>query len=446
MVLRLKNMTTFRFAPSPTGHLHVGNARMALINWIAAKHMGGRFILRLDDTDKERSRDEFAEGIREDLSWLGMDWDGEEKQSDRLAAYDAAFEQLKAAGRVYECYETPEELDFMRKRLRSRSLPPIYTPPSAEKLQSYIDEGRTAHWRFKLTPGAIEFDDLVRGPVNFDAEKLSDPVIRRHDGSWLYMLPSAVDDRDMGMSHVIRGEDHVANTALQVQMFEAMGASVPTFAHLPLMTDIEGGGLSKRLGSLALRDLRADGVEPLALASYLAHLGTSDDIKAEENLDKLVEVFNFNHFSRAAPKFDPAQLARLNAQVLHATDYAHVADHLPDGATEVLWNAVRANLERIADVKIWLDVSESDIDPLIDDEDADFLSEAASLLPDGDWDEQTWGAWTKAVKEASGRKGKGLFMPLRKALTGLDHGPELKVFLPLIGRDRAANRLQGKRG
>jgi len=439
-------MTTFRFAPSPTGHLHVGNARMALINWLAAKHMGGRFILRLDDTDKERSRDEYAEGIREDLRWLGMDWDGEEKQSDRLAAYDSAFEQLKAAGRVYECYETPEELDFMRKRLRSRGLPPIYTPPSAEKLQSFIDEGRDAHWRFKLTPGAIEFNDLVRGPVHFDAEKLSDPVIRRHDGSWLYMLPSAVDDRDMGMTHVIRGEDHVANTALQVQMFEAMGAAVPAFAHLPLMTDIEGGGLSKRLGSLALRDLRADGIETLALASYLAHLGTSDDIKAEADLATLIEAFDFSHFSRATPKFDPAQLARLNAQVLHATDYANVVTRLPDGATQELWNVVRANLERITDVKIWIDIADADIDPVIDAGDADFLAQAATLLPDGAWDEQTWGAWTKAVKDATGRKGKDLFMPLRKALTGLDHGPELKVFLPLIGRDRAAHRLQGKRG
>ena len=439
-------MSTFRFAPSPTGHIHVGNARMALINWLAAKHLGGKFILRLDDTDKERSKEEYAQGIRDDLTWLGLDWDGEEKQSDRLAAYDAAFEQLKDADRVYECYETPEELDYMRKRLRARGLPPIYTAPSADKLQSFIDEGRTAHWRFKLVPGAIEFEDLVRGPVHFEAEKLSDPVIRRHDGSWLYMLPSAVDDRDMGMSHVIRGEDHVANTALQVQMFEAMGADVPTFAHLPLMTDIEGGGLSKRLGSLALRDLRADGVEPMALASYLAHLGTSDDIKAEDSLQKLIDVFDFSHFSRAAPKFDPAMLSRLNAQVLHATDFDHVADHVPHGVTEELWNAVRANLERIADVKLWFDIANADIDPVIDADDAAFLAEAVGLLPDGEPDEDTWGTWTKAIKDATGRKGKGLFMPLRKALTGLDHGPELKVYLPLIGRDRAIARLNGQKG
>jgi len=439
-------MTTFRFAPSPTGYLHVGNARLALINWLAAKHTGGRLILRLDDTDEERSKPEYADAIREDLTWLGVSWDAEEKQSDRLAAYEAAFAQLQSEGRVYPCYETPEELDFMRKRLRSRGLPPIYTPPSAEKLQKFIAEDRPVHWRFKLIPGVIEFDDLVRGPVHFEADKLSDPVVRRHDGSWLYMLPSAVDDRDMGMSHIIRGEDHVANTALQVQMFEAMNAPVPAFAHLPLMTDIEGGGLSKRLGSLALRDLRDDGVEALALASYLAHLGTSDDIKAEDSLDKLVGLFDFSHFSRASPKFDPAQLSRVNAQVLHGTAYGDVMGRLPSGVDEPLWNAVRANLERVADVQIWQDIATAEIAPVVADEDADFLKQAADLLPQEPWDETTWGTWTAAIKTATGRKGKDLFMPLRQALTGLDHGPELKVFLPLIGPARAEARLRGQRG
>jgi len=443
-------MTAFRFAPSPTGYLHVGNARLALINWLAAKHMGGRFVLRLDDTDQERSTAAYADAIQADLKWLGLDWDSVEKQSDRLDAYGAAFEALQADGRVYECFETPQELDYMRKRLRARGLPPIYTPPSDEKRQSYIAEGRPAHWRFKLQPGTIAFDDLVRGPVSFEAEKLSDPVVRREDGSWLYMLPSAVDDADMGITHVVRGEDHVANTALQVQMFEALDKPVPTFAHLPLMTDIEGGGLSKRLGSLALKDLRDDGVEPLALASYLAHLGTSDDIKAEATLKALVDAFGFAHFSRATPKFDPAQLMRINAQVLHATNFADVKDRLPSGttggATEDLWLAVRANVERVADVKTWLDIANGDIQPVIDANDADFLKEAAGLLPDPPWDGETWGQWTQAVKEQTGRKGKGLFMPLRQALTGLDHGPELKAYLPLIGRDRALARLTGKQG
>lgn len=439
-------MTAFRFAPSPTGYLHVGNARLALINWLAAKHMGGRFVLRLDDTDKERSQDVFAEAIREDLKWLGLNWEQEEKQSERLEAYDAAFEALKAQGRVYECYETPEELDYMRKRLRARGLPPIYTPPSEEKLRQFIDEGRPAHWRFKLAEGTIAFDDLVRGPVSFEADKLSDPVIRREDGSWLYMLPSAVDDADMEITHVVRGEDHVANTALQVQMFEALNKPVPTFAHLPLMTDIEGGGLSKRLGSLALKDLRADGTEPMALASYLAHLGTSDDIKAEDGMEALVSAFDFGHFSRAAPKFDPAQLERLNAQVLHDTDFAAVRARVPEGVDEPLWNAVRANLARVQDVQVWLDIANGDIDPVIDEDDAAFLNAAADALPAEPWSEDAWGELTSAVKAQSGRKGKGLFMPLRKALTGLEHGPELKAFLPLIGRERAAKRLKGKRG
>lgn len=439
-------MTAFRFAPSPTGYLHVGNARLALINWLAAKQMGGRFVLRLDDTDQARSTDAYADAVKADLQWLGLDWDSVEKQSDRLDAYAAAFEVLKAAGRVYECYETPEELDYMRKRLRARGLPPIYTAPSDEKQQSYIDENRVAHWRFKLVPGTIAFDDLVRGPVSFDAEKLSDPVVLREDGTWLYMLPSAVDDADMGITHVVRGEDHVANTALQVQMFEALGKTSPTFAHLPLLTDIDGGGLSKRLGSLALRDLAADGVEPMALASYLAHMGTSDDIKDVENLQVLVDAFGFDHFSRATPKYDATQLMRINALILHATGFVDVKDRLPEGAGEDLWLAVRANVERVADVKIWQDIAEGDVEPSITADDADFLKVAADLLPAEPWDGETWGQWTKAVKNETERKGKGLFMPLRRALTGLDHGPELKAYLPLIGKDHAFARLNGQKG
>lgn len=439
-------MTAFRFAPSPTGFLHVGNARLALINWLAAKHMGGRYVLRLDDTDAERSTDAFADAIQEDLSWLGLDWDSVEKQSDRLAAYDAAFDVLKAAGRVYACYETPTDLDRQRKLLRSQGKPPIYSPPDADKLARYVDEGRPAHWRFKLAPGTIAFDDLVRGPVAFATENLSDPVIRREDGSWLYMLPSAIDDADLGITHVVRGEDHVANTALQVQMFEALDHQVPTFAHLPLMTDLDGGGLSKRLGSLALKDLRADGVEALALASYLAHLGTSDDIKADDSLEALVQAFDFGHFSRATPKFDPAQLSRLNAQVLHATDFADIQGRIAADVSEDLWLAVRANIETLADVQAWADIAGGDIDPLIEADDAEFLSAASDLLPAEPWTIETWGPWTKAVKDATGRKGKELFMPLRKALTGLDHGPELKAYLPLIGHTRAQQRLKGERG
>jgi len=439
-------MTAFRFAPSPTGFLHVGNARLAMINWLAAKKMGGRFILRLDDTDKERSTDAYADAIQTDMKWLGLDFDSVEKQSDRLAAYDAAFDVLKAAGRVYACYETPQDLDRQRKVLRSQGKAPVYSPPDADKLQRFIDEGRQAHWRFKLAEGSIDFTDLVRGAVHFDTANLSDPVIRREDGSWLYMLPSAIDDADLGITHVVRGEDHVANTALQVQMFEALGQPVPTFAHLPLLTDLDGGGLSKRLGSLALQDLRAEGTEALALACYLAHLGTSDDIKVEAGLQDLIDTFDFKNFSRATPKFDPSQLARLNAQQLHATDFSDVQNRLDADVSEDMWLAVRANIDTLKDVRIWQDIANQDIDPVIDAEDANFLAEAAELLPPVPWDETTWGALTTAVKAATGRKGKGLFMPLRKALTGLEHGPELKVFLTLIGPARAAVRLKGLRG
>lgn len=434
-----------RFAPSPTGLLHVGNARMALINWLCARHGGGKFILRFDDTDLERSKPEYADAIEADLKWLGLDWDGVEHQSQRLAPYDKAFEALKSQDRVYACYETGEELDYMRKRLRAQGKPPIYTPPSDAKLAEYVAEGRTAHWRFKLAEGEIDFDDEVRGHVHFETRHLSDPVIRREDETWLYMLPSAVDDADMGVTHVVRGEDHVANTALQLQMFEAMGAPVPTFAHLPLLTDMEGGGLSKRIGSLSLKELREDGIEPLALASYLAHLGTSDDIELASSQLALADGFEFSHFGRGTPKFDPKQLARLNGEILHKMAYGEAETLLSalgiGPLNEAMWLAVRENLERLVDVKDWMNVCHGDIASVIDAEDADFIKAARDVLPEGDFDADTWGQWTKAVKEATGRKGKGLFMPLRLALTGLDHGPELKALLPIIGREKALKRL-----
>lgn len=429
-----------RFAPSPTGYLHVGNARMAMINALYAKHTGGTFWLRLDDTDPERSKEEYAQGIREDLNWLGIPADQETKQSDRLATYDAAFEKLKADGRVYPCYESPEELDRLRKRQQAAKMPPLYDraalDPSDEQKARW--EGRDAHWRFKLDHTEITWVDLVRGPVKFQGKKLSDPVIKRADGSWLYMLPSSVDDVEMGITHVVRGEDHVANTAAQLQMIEAIGGVVPAFAHLPLMSDISGGGLSKRDGSLALRDMRKDGIEAQALSSYLAHMGTSDDIKVED-MAALAAEFDFSHFSRATAKFDPAHLNRLNAEVLHGLDYAAAADRLGefDGG-EDFWNAVRPNIERFDDVAQWYAVCFGDVTS--PDGDSEFLKAAHDALPPEPWDDTTWGTWTKAVKDATGVKGKGLFMPLRQFLTGVDHGPELKVLLPLIGRTRVLER------
>lgn len=435
---------TVRFAPSPTGWLHVGNARMALINALFAAKTGGRFLLRLDDTDSERSTAAFADAIEEDLAWLGLAWDGVERQSTRMDRYAEALAALKADGRVYACYETAEELDYMRKRLRAQGKPPVYTPgviavDEAEKA------ARAPHWRFKLAPGAIAFDDLVRGPVHFEADKLSDPVVVREDGTFLYMLPSAVDDADFAVTHVVRGEDHVTNSAVQIQMFEALGATPPAFAHVPLLTDISGAGLSKRLGSITVRSLRDDGIEPLALASYLARLGTAHDIDLADGLAALAAEFDFADIGRGTPKFDPEHLARLNAQLLHGLDFAAVADDLAGlgltHADAAFWNAVRGNLDRIGDAAVWHDVCFGAIAPAI--EDAAFAAAAADLLPPEPWDETTWRSWTGAVKEKTGAKGKALFMPLRLALTGLDHGPELKTLLPLIGRETVLERLGG---
>jgi glutamyl-tRNA synthetase len=440
-----------RFAPSPTGMLHVGNIRLALINWLFARSHGGSFLLRLDDTDLERSTAEFAAGIERDLSWLGLDWDRFARQSDRLDRYHLAMEALKRSGRLYPCYETAEELSLKRKSLLGRSLPPIYdrfalklTDEDRARLEA---EGRKPHWRFLLRHDPVEWDDLVRGPQHFHGRDLSDPVLIREDGRILYTLSSIVDDIELGITHVIRGEDHVANTAVQIQLWQALDGPVPTFAHLPLLSDATGAALSKRLGSIGISHLRdEEGVEPMAINSLLAKLGTSDAIEARLSLSELVAEFDMAKVSRGAPKFDPEELKRLNARVLHATPFDAIAARLAAkgyaGVDKVFWNAVRANLSRLDDIAEWWHVAREPIQPVI--EDAEFAAAASSLLPPEPWDDTTWVAWTNAVKVATGRKGKALFMPLRQALTGLDHGPELKNLLPLIGRERASARLAGQ--
>ncbi|MGE5146519.1 MAG: glutamate--tRNA ligase [Candidatus Eiseniibacteriota bacterium] len=439
-----------RFAPSPTGRLHVGNARVALINWLFARQQGGGFLLRLDDTDNERSSDIFAADIELDLRWLGLDWDGYARQSERLGRYAAAAERLKAEGRLYPCYETPEELELKRKIALSRGLPPIYDRAAlrrGEAERAALEaQGRKPHWRFKLDDGPIAWDDLVRGPQQFDAAKLSDPVLVRADGRPLYTLSSVVDDVEFAISHVIRGEDHVANTAVQIQIWQALGGAVPAFAHLPLLADEQGEGLSKRAGSLSLGALREEGIEPMALVSLLAHIGTSEAITAHQSLWELVEGFDFGRFGRATPKFDPAELKQLNARVLHAMPFKGAHPRLGalgvKDADERFWFAIRGNIERLEDAVDWWRVCRGPMMPVIDDK--AFADEAARHLPPEPWDEATWGAWTEAVKAATGRKGRELFGPLRLALTGRDHGPELKNLLPLIGRARAAARLGGK--
>lgn len=438
-----------RFAPSPTGLLHVGNARAALINWLFARSQNGRFILRIDDTDRERSQPAYEQAIKADLRWLGLHWDDTFRQSERMALYAAARDRLVANGRLYPCYESPEELDLKRKALLAQGRPPIYDRAalklSAEQRAALEAAGQTPHWRFKLDPGEVVFDDLIRGEVRFKVADLSDPVLIRADGQFLYSLCSVIDDIDYAVTHVIRGEDHVTNTATQIQLFQALGGPVPVFGHYPLLADSDGGKLSKRAGSLSLQDLRADlGLEAMAVNALLAKLGTADAIEPRADLATLVGEFDIRRFSRGAPRFDMEELQRLNAKVLHSLPYAAVQERLAafGAVDENFWLAVRPNLSKLGELADWVQVANGPVTPLIDD--AAFLAQAAALLPPEPWDATSWKAWTQAVQAATTRKGKALFLPLRRALTGLDHGPEMAVLLPLIGPARVKARLAGQ--
>ena len=432
-------MTVTRFAPSPTGRLHIGNIRTALHCWLWAKKHGGRFLLRIDDTDAERSREDYVDAIRTDLDWLGLARDGEERQSARFALYEAQFEHLRAAGRVYACYETPEQLDLRRKVLLGRGLPPIYERPDA---QAPIPEERAPHWRFRLDHAvAIEWDDLIRGSQHFDPKLISDPVVRRADGSWLYLLPSVIDDIDMGVTTVVRGEDHVSNTATQLQMFAALGVEPPLFAHEALLVGAEGK-LSKRLGSLDCDALRAGGIEPLAVAALLARLGTSDSVEPVESFAPLIEGIDFSRFGRAPARFDIAELETLNAKMLHQLPFDVVAARLPVGLSEAAWVVIRPNLSTIAEANDWWRVVTGPIDVSSPTPaDAAYLATAAGIAADLDWTAEPWHTLTTALKARTERSGKALFMPLRLALTGRGHGPDMAALLPLIGREQALLRL-----
>ncbi len=438
-----------RFAPSPTGRLHIGNARPALLNALFARRHGGSFILRFDDTDVARSREEFVEAIREDLAWLGIVPDVEVRQSARFALYDDAVERLKSLGRLYPCYETEDELDRRRKRQAARGLPPIYDRAAlsltAEQRAALEAQGRKPHWRFLLDHRVVEWNDLVRGPSHVDCASLSDPVLVREDGTYLYTLPSVVDDVDLGITHVIRGEDHVTNTGVQIQLFELLGdpARTPAFGHHNLLTTASGEGLSKRLGHLSLGALRGAGLESLAVATLAVLVGSAEAVRPLASLDELAGLVDLGRLSRAPAKFDEAELASLNARLLHVLAYENVAPRLAAlgvGGGEEFWLAVRGNLARLAEASDWWRVVSGDVAPA-PPEDPDFFAAAATLLPPEPWSQATWGEWTEALKAKTGRKGKALFMPLRLALTGLDHGPELKALLPLIGRERALRRL-----
>ncbi len=437
-------MIVTRFAPSPTGNLHIGNIRTAILSWMCARSQSGQFVLRIDDTDHERSEERFVESIRADLDWLGLPPDATVRQSERTALYQSRFEELRAAGRVYPAYESAQELDLKRKVQLGRGLPPIYDRAALKltdaERATFEAQGVQPHWRFKLDPGAIEWDDLIRGPQHFDAATMSDPVIRRADGSWLYMLPSVIDDIDLNISHVVRGEDHVSNTALQIQMFEALGAPIPLFAHAALLTGSEGK-LSKRLGSLGADHFRDEGVEPQAIVSLLARIGTSDPVEPFADATPLIVAFDFARFGRAPARFDEGELAQLNARIVHQLDYDAVADRLPVGIDRAGWEAIRPNLTTVADAADWWHVVEGPVAATVDPEDRDFIATAHRIAGEMPWGDDPWHALTAALKEATGRKGKPLFLPLRRVLTGRDHGPDMAALLPLIGRDRALARL-----
>ena len=447
-------MTTpiVRFAPSPTGRLHVGNVRTALINWLFAKGQGGKFLLRIDDTDLERSTKEYEDGIKTDLTWLGLDWDDTFNQSDRFAEYDAAVAKLKEAGLLYACYETPEELERKRKIALSRGRPPVYdraglalTDDEKAKLEA---EGRKPHWRFKLSGNRVEWTDLVRGPQSIDSSSVSDPILVREDGSYLYTLPSVVDDIEYGITHVVRGEDHVTNSGAQIEIFMALGGKAPEMAHTPLLIGADGQGLSKRLGSLSMLELSKQGMEPITISSLLAKLGTSDNIEIRTSLKELCDEFSFEKIGRAPARFDEADLMKLNSNLLmgmSADDASARLKEIPAladcGDIDFFWETIKGNITLFPEAADWAKVIYGEIElPALPD-DQEYLTAALESLPAAPYDEATWSGWTGALKEKTGRKGRGLFMPLRQALTGAERGPEMNRVLVLLGEEKARERL-----
>jgi glutamyl-tRNA synthetase len=443
-------MIVTRFAPSPTGYLHVGNVRTALIAWLHARKSGGKFILRIDDTDTKRSKQEYTDQILRDLEWLGMTWDDIQHQSARLERYEDAKQRLIADERLYPCYESQEELEVKKKILLNRNLPPIYdrgalklTPEQRQELEA---KGTMPHWRFFLKDSEITWHDGVRGDLHFQAKNLSDPVLIRADGSMTYSLASVVDDIDFGVNYIIRGEDHISNSAIHVQMFEALGGQAPNFAHISLLKS-KDSGISKRTGGFDIKTLRELGVQPMAICSMLAKMGSSDNIEYRESMEELIAEFSLEKYSKAPVIYDQADLERLNAKMVRAMSFDSIKPTLAaigaDNISPDFWNVARANISNVNDIKEWHHICLDEISPVIKDQ--NFTNQAAELLPEGEWSVETWNEWIAKVKDVSGRKGKELFMPIRLALTGMEHGPELKDILPLIGRDKVTARLQGRK-
>ena len=439
-----------RFAPSPTGRLHVGNVRTALMNRLFVRERGGKFILRIDDTDLERSTNEYEKGIKRDLKWLGLNWDESFNQSHRFPSYEAAADKLRADGLLYACYETADELDRQRKLLRVQGKPPVYNRAGLdltdEQRAAYEAEGRKPHWRFKLSGEVARWTDMVRGEQSVDTSSLSDPVLIRGDGSFLYTLPSVVDDIDAKITHVIRGEDHVTNSGAQIEIFKALSDHLPTFAHTPLLVWKDGSPLSKRLGSLSMGELKEQGFESLAICSLLAKIGTSDPIEARASMEVLKDEFSFDKIGRAPARFSDDELLLINGRLLHDRPYEDVKEHLERlnvGGGEAFWNLIRSNVSKVTDAAGWSTVIYSPMSGRIEDEDKDFCLAAANSLPDVITAE-TWSEWTGTLKVDHARKGKTLFMPLRRALTGRDRGPEMGKLLELLGAEKAKARLLGE--
>ena len=433
-------MTTTRFAPSPTGLLHVGNLRTALFNYLIARKAGGQFILRIDDTDAERSKPEYIDAIKQDLDWLGLSWDRVEHQSTRLERYDQAAQELRKAERFYDCYETPTELDLKRKKQLNIGKPPVYDRTAlglTHAQKEALQKERTPHWRFKLNHNRIEWTDGILGSLSIDAASVSDPVLIRADGQVLYTLASVCDDIDMGISHVVRGSDHVTNTATQIQIIEALGGRVPNFAHHSLLIGAQGEALSKRLGTLSLRDLREAGIEPMALLSYMARLGSSDPVTLFSDMNEMIAGFDMSRFGSAPTKFNAQDLEPLTAKYLHTLPFEAVRGQVigigvPKHMAEDFWLALRDNLNTLKDLEPWWHLLCNGATPLIEPEDQEFIQTARDLMPPLPHDKDTWAQWTAALKAQTGRKGRSLFMPLRKALTGQAHGPDMAHLLPLL--------------
>ena len=438
-----------RFAPSPTGLLHVGNVRTALVNYLYTRHHGGSFMLRIDDTDDERSTQAFEKAIREDLTWLGLKWDSEDRQSSRLARYDEALQHLLASGRAYPCYETAEELGLKRKAQLMAGKPPVYDRAALKlsdaQLKEYEREGKRPHYRFKLDHEYVQWTDLVRGDVSYHMSSLSDPVLMREDGRVIYTLASVVDDIDHGITTILRGEDHVTNSAAQIQLFAALGGNIPQMGHLALLAGAEGEGLSKRLGSLSISQLKEQGMMPAAITSLLGRIGTSQSIEAFPDLESLISSFDISAFGRATAKFSTIELGQINSKTLQSMAFTAVKEELEklglQQVPEMFWDAVKGNIETLEDVKMWWDICHSPID--FSQENQDFLDQAAQLIGEDEITPESWKSWTAAVASQTGAKGKTLFMPLRLALTGKTHGPDMGKLLPFIGRERILERLHG---